>query len=296
MTNASACRHLLEIGFNRLEAEVYVYLLANQPATAYAIGKKLACPTANVYKAVEVLARRGAVLVEDGDNRLCRAVPVGEFLERVNREFSGKTKTVADALAGLERQSEDERVYRLESAPQLLERCRQMLEERCERCAVVDAFPRALQAILPSIQIAIRRGVTVYVEAYEPIRIAGADIALTELGGEVLAQWRSEQLNVIIDGRESLMGLLDTGLTQVHQGLWTNSRYLSVLMHSGRLAEHTLVRLRALAAARQSAAEFGRVLANHPFLLDTDVPGHGEMLERYAGGKSKRRKKENAKS
>jgi len=167
MVNDAALRQLLEIGFSHLEAEVYVFLLANKPATPYGIGKRLGRPTANVYKAVDALSRRGAVLIEDGDNRLCRAVPAGEFLDQVDRAFHSKTREPASTLAKLERQTEDERVYRLESAPQLFERCRSMLEERCERFAVIDAFPRALHAVLPSIQAAIARGVTVYVEAYE---------------------------------------------------------------------------------------------------------------------------------
>jgi sugar-specific transcriptional regulator TrmB len=283
MANDSAHQQLLAIGFNRLEAEVYVFLLASRPTTAYGIGKKLGRPTANVYKAVEALSRRGAVLIEGGENRLCRAVPAEEFLDQMNREFCHKTKEAAEKLAKLERPTEDERAYRLESAPLLLERCRQMLEERCERCVVIDAFPRALDAILPSIRIALRRGVTVYVEAYAPIDIPGANVAVTELGDKVLNQWRSQQLNVVIDGRESLTGLLDTGLTEVFQGLWTDSRYLSLIMHSGRLAEHTMVRLRNAVAAGSSCAELESVLISHPFLLHTDVPGHGEMLARYAG-------------
>jgi HTH-type transcriptional regulator, sugar sensing transcriptional regulator len=289
MVDDAALRQLLEIGFSHLEAEVYVFLLANKPATAYGIGKRLGRPTANVYKAVDALSRRGAVLIEEGDNRLCRAVPAGEFLDQVDRAFHSKTKEAARTLGKLERQTEDERVYRLESAPQLFERCRNMLEERCERFAVIDAFPRALHAILPSIQAAIARGVTVYVEAYESIRIKGAHVVVAAgLGEQVLEQWRSQQLNVVVDGRECLTALLDTGMTEVYQGLWTNSRYLSCLMHSGRLAEHTLVRLRNAAAAESSGDGLRSILASHPFLLHSDVPGHTEMLARYAG-KSKQK-------
>lgn len=266
---------MLELGLSRLEAEVYVFLLANRPMTAYGIGKRLNRATANVYKAVETLARRGAVLIEEGDSRLCRAVPAAEYLDQVDRAFHSRTRQVASALAKLERQGEDERVYRLDSALQLFERCRQMLE-RCERCAVIDAFPLALQAILPSIETAVGHGVEVYVEAYAPVRIEGAHVAVADVGERVLEQWRSQQLNVIVDGRESLTALLDTSLTEVFQGLWTDSRYLSCLMHSGRLAEHTLVRMR-----NAAGTELGEILAKHPFLLHGGVPGHAWILDRY---------------
>ena len=278
MAAGTALDQLQEIGLTRLEAEIYAFLLANRPMTAYGIGKHLGRATANVYKAVDALARRGAVLIEEGDNRLCRAVPASEFLDHLDRKFHNQTKDAAATLAKLERPSEDEHVYRLESVPQVFERCRQMLEERCERYAVIDAFPRALNAILPSIRAAVKRRVTVYVEAYEPIRISGAHVVVADVGARVLKQWRTQQLNVIVDGRETVTALLDKSLARVHQGLWTNSRYLSLMMHSGRLAEHTLVRM-SNASATGSALK--PILASHPFLLQSKVPGHADLLARY---------------
>ena len=272
---------LMEIGLSRLEAEVYAFLLANRPMTGYGIGKRLGKPTANVYKAVDALARRGAVLIEEGENRRCRAVPASEFLEHERVAFGRKTEAAAQTLAKLEQQPDDERVYRLESAAQLFERCRQMLEERCQTFAVVDAFPAALKALVPSIKIAIRRGATVYVEAYEPVKIPGARLVVATVGTQVLQQWRTQQLNLIVDGRECVTALLDAQLQEVFQGLWTNSLYLSCLMHSGRLAEHTLLRLER--AAESGSPGLLAILKEHPYLLQTNVPGRRELLARYAG-------------
>ena len=52
------------------------------------------------------------------------------------------------------------------------------------------------------------------------------------MGREAAAYWNSQQLNVVIDGRETLIALLDNELTQIHQALWSNSLYLSCLMHA----------------------------------------------------------------
>ena len=61
-----AIQKLRNIGFNQLEAEVYLLLLAERSLTAYRIAKLLKKPSANIYKAVEVLLAKGAVLVEEG--------------------------------------------------------------------------------------------------------------------------------------------------------------------------------------------------------------------------------------
>lgn len=57
---SKAIELLRQLGLNQLEAEVYAFLLPNEPMTAYAIGTALGKPTANVYKAIEHLARLGA--------------------------------------------------------------------------------------------------------------------------------------------------------------------------------------------------------------------------------------------
>ncbi|MCK5171620.1 MAG: hypothetical protein KAQ75_17205, partial [Bacteroidales bacterium] len=76
---------LIDIGFNRLEAEVYMHLLTHPPSTAYKIGKLINKPTANVYKAIDALSKKGAVLIEDNKNKLCKAVNPDEFLKLYER-------------------------------------------------------------------------------------------------------------------------------------------------------------------------------------------------------------------
>src|SRR6266542_1955367 len=101
MANASRDRGievLREIGLNQLEAEVYTFLLPSEPVTAYAVGAALGKATANVYKAIERLARLGAVLVEEGASRRCRAVPLKEFLRHTERERAARTREAEVAL------------------------------------------------------------------------------------------------------------------------------------------------------------------------------------------------------
>ncbi len=278
MSRAAAHEALRELGFNQLEAEVYVHLLAKPGLTAYAVGKAIGRPTANVYKAVESLSRRGAVLVEEGGQRVCRAVPVSEFLEQLHRGFRSSLQTLKDVLEELEVQPDDERVYRVESVARLFERCREMLA-RCKQVAVVDAFPRALERLAPWIESACARGVEVYVEAYAPVTLKGARVVVFPRGEETLKAWRGEQLNLVVDGREHALAFLSPDLTEVRQAVWSNSLYLSCLHHAGRLSEHTLIG--ALALEQQGKSARG-LIEGHGFFASTAVPGHLELMKRFA--------------
>ena len=98
MTRASALASLRDLGFNDLEAEVYMFLLPSEPITAYRIGRAIGRPTANVYKAVESLARRGAVVIEEGEQRTCRAVPVVDLTKQLERAFRESLDRAKGAL------------------------------------------------------------------------------------------------------------------------------------------------------------------------------------------------------
>lgn len=250
--------------------------------TAYAIGTALARPTANVYKAIERLARLGAVLVEEGQSRVCRAVPIKEFLRHTERDFVARRREAEEVLGSLQQETFDERVYRIDSVGEALERARDMLA-RAKVVAVVDAFPRALDAVAPALEHAARRGVNVVAEAYAPVAIPGVDVVVLPDGQLTLDAWRSEQLNVVVDGREHLLALLSADLREVFQAVWSRSVYLSCLHHSGRMTEITLVRL------LNHGGPAAEALRAHPFFRSSEVPGHRELVRRFTRPQPKER-------
>lgn len=275
----SAVALLRDLGLNQLEAEVYAFLLPHEPTTAYGIGKALGRPTANVYKAIERLGRFGAVLVEEGAARVCRAVPAREFIAHVQRRFLEQTRAAEKALHVLERDTFDERVYRVSSVDEVLQKAHEMLQ-RATRVAVVDAFPKALDRLTPAIEEAARRGVEVFVEAYRPTRIEGADVVVVPDGQLSLEAWRCEQLNLVVDGREHVLALLSEDLGKVFQAVWSSSIYLSCLHHAGRMSEITLIRL--MDRGEVVDAALLDTLRQHRFFRNSEVPGHRELVRRFA--------------
>ena len=273
--------HILQaLGLNNLEAQVYYHLLTNAPRTAYHIAKELGKPTANVYKAAEALCRKGAVLVEEGDNRLCRAVPVKELIEHLKNDFTSRIAKAEKSLSNLKVDVRDEAVYLLQSSSLVLERCRTMLD-RCKKIAVVDAFPGPLECITPAIKRAIRRKVNVYLQVYRPMTIPGAVIAVTPGGEEALKYWSSQQLNIVIDGEEHLLALMDQNLTKVYHATWSQSLYLSCILHTGLMQEHIVHRMRSASNKPNALKHIRQVLSEVRFFLNTDVPGQKALFSKY---------------
>ena len=103
---------LRDLGFTEIEARVYTFLLQNEPATGYRISHAIGKPTANTYKAVAALEGRGAVQVDEGENRLVRAVPPEELLAGLERRARDRHEAARGVLAELNRDTTDDRVYR----------------------------------------------------------------------------------------------------------------------------------------------------------------------------------------
>jgi sugar-specific transcriptional regulator TrmB len=245
MKNKDLITLLTSLGLNQLEAKVYIFLLTNQPQTGYSVGKGLGKPTANVYKALSVLASKGAVIEAEGKTRLYRAVPAEIFLQQLESAFAQNTALAKTQLASLSAANKDDGIYHLASIPAVIEQARHMLDQ-CQTVAIVDAFPNTLTLVLPHIQAAIDRGVQVLVQIYEPMEIAGARVVVADSSEEILSAWQGQQLNLVTDAETCLLALFNQPMTHIFQAVWSESLYLAFIVHVGFMREHVAHQLLAL--------------------------------------------------
>jgi sugar-specific transcriptional regulator TrmB len=178
----------------------------------------------------------------------------------------------------------DEKSYQLLSGPLVLERCRQMLQ-RCTTIAVLDVFPGPLEAIREDIGAAVARGVEVYLQVYRETRLPGAHLVLTSIAETAIEYWSSQQLNIVIDGREYLLALFNQDVSEVYQATWSRNLYVSSMLHAGFSNEHTIHRIRELAAKEAFPDRLKELLAQQKFLSTSNIPGVKELLARFTAQK-----------
>lgn len=280
MSAEQSVRALVELGFTGLEAEVYTALAQHPPMTAYRVAQLLGKPAANVYKAVESLQVKGAVIVDDGASRVCYAVPSEERLGLLERGFRESRGRAAAALAELQSVPADDRVYQLRSRDQVMERCLRMLE-RAERVALLDAFPGPLGELRGAAEAAAARGVTVGVKAYEPTALRGAEVFVHPEGRAVIRRWPGQWVNVVADGREHLLALLTRDGAGVHQAVWSESNYLSWVYHSAVAGELVMAEVEKRVAEGASSKELRGTLERYRRVLASDAPGFERLVRRF---------------
>jgi sugar-specific transcriptional regulator TrmB len=282
MSAEQSVRALVNLGFTGLEAEVYTALAQHPPMTGYRVAQVLGKPAANVYKAIESLQAKGAVIVDDGENRVCHAVPAEELLGLLERGFRENRERAATALAELQNVQADDRVYQLRSREQVLERCRRMIE-RAERVVLLDAFPAPLEELRTEAEAAAARGVTVGVKAYEPVSLREAEVFVYPDGRAVIGRWPGQWVNVVVDGREHLLALLTRDGRGVHQAVWSESPYLSWVYHSAVARELILADVERRIADGASSQELRGRLEGYRRIVASDAPGFRQLVRRFGG-------------
>ncbi len=242
--NADHIQALVALGFTALEAEVYGFLLREPAATGYRVAQRIGKPAANTYKAVESLQRKGAVIVDDGESRVCRAVPPAELLGQLDRRFEESRNAAEAALANLDTEVTDDRLYQLRSRAQVLARARAMLD-RCQHVAVMDLAPALAVELTESLAAACQRNVEVVIKTYEAIDIEGASVHVRPRGHEITEAIPGEMLSLNVDGSEHLLALMRRDADEVYQAIWTGSAIVSYLFYNGLVNEVSQVAIMA---------------------------------------------------
>lgn len=234
---------LTAFGFNRLESTVYCELLRQSPATGYRLGQRLGRAPSNIYQALKALMQKGAI-VESGTADATSYVPVPpeQLFAGLRQSFTTQTDVALEALRHVHRPPTAEVLSQLRTAQQVIERARSMIDG-ARHTVIFDMVPDLLDLLAPEMNAARARGI-------EPVGIAyrEADAGPTmpfkgEPAGSVRKRWPGLGIIVVTDATEQLVAQVSADMTQVLNAIYSDSAFLSCIMH-GLL--HSDVRLNAL--------------------------------------------------
>lgn len=230
MAVMDSVKALADLGFTHLEAEIYAFLLQESPATGYRIAQAIGKPAANTYKAIQTLEQKGAVIVEDGTSRMCRAISSEELLSQLSRDFESKRTTAMASLSRLGHATTDERIYQVKSRDQVFQRAREMVGEATQ--VVLGVIPAIFaQELAEQLLAATQRGTDVALKSDQNVRIEGVDI--TPDAGRTRAR---VTLHLVVDAAQTLVAVFDDSGALL-QAVWTRNPLLAVTHHDGLASE-----------------------------------------------------------
>ena len=254
MTAKKYTQPLQALGFTEIEALVYGFLVGNSPATGYRISHAIGKQPPNTYKAIAALENKGAIIVEVGDKKLCRAVPPAELLDNLEQRFKQHRLKADRALEALSSRPQDDGIYHLKTVDQVIRQSKAMLE-RAQGIVLCDLFPGPFGLLADSLREVAGKRIHVICRVYGGEQIPG--VITQRLNGHdpALDSWPGQQINIVIDGEEHLLGLLAKDMKSVHEAVWSNSTFLSCLHHNHIASEIMLTNLESEQTGLSAAAE-----------------------------------------
>jgi len=280
---------LIKIGLTELEAEVYVFLLRESPATGYRVAQGLGRRTGNVYKSLEALEAKGAILAaSEGDNRVYRAVEIEEFLRFVEGEFAEASGAARRSLRQLTEPPPDHRVYQLTNGPQVFERCRRMLRE-AERFAMLTVCPAPLHELADDLAAAAARGLLVAIKVFEPCTIAGVRVIVDPRGRPAVNSGPGQWLIATADGASMLQALTSPEDGSLLEAFFTRNPLLAWSAYTGLCSDLMLAAIRPAVLRGDPAGSLVRQMMELAKLEFPLSVGKAALVHRYRGGKEARR-------
>ncbi len=276
---------LQQLGFTALETDIYLALLRYGDMTGYAVAKQVGKVVANVYKALESLHQKGAVLQLQQDQKRYAAVPWRQLLDHEQRKFSQTLSELATELESLPAPDAQEGVYQLKNPDQLLYDSRQLCRD-AQGLLLADLQPAAVPLLAEELVAAASRGVEVRVKIYEPAELPGVHLTLRANGREVYGKTADVSFKLVADGNNFVIGLLSADLSRVIQAFKSRSALLNMSLFCGLTYELILTELKQ-SLAQNDLARSQKILADtahlHPFSTENQV--FNQFNQRYSAAR-----------
>lgn len=232
--NGSPIEKLVKLGFSEYEARAYTTLLAESPVTGHRLAKLSGIPPSMVYRVVENLVDRGAVVTLPQDNAVTyAAVPAAEFLAQLGREQETILTSLRDELSHHKPTLDPGLVWTIRGHSNIMARARTMIDGATSR-VYLALFPADCSRLQPELEAATNRGVQVVVFTTGHVDLPGGRVVVTPIPNDAPDSGQIVELILVRDGQEALIGER-LGMHQA-QASWTRSPVLVTI------AEYHLLR------------------------------------------------------
>jgi sugar-specific transcriptional regulator TrmB len=270
-------RPLQALGFTEIESLVYAYLVENSPATGYRVSRGIGKQLPNTYKAIETLANKGAIVIEEGEKRLCQAVPPDEMLRALDSRFQEHRREADRELKTLAKPTEYGGIFHLRTVDQVIERGSAMLD-RARRIVLCDLFPGPLQILKEALIATAKRDVLVVCRQYGRVQMPGVMTLPLDEPDPALESWLGQQISIVVDAEEHLIGLLTDDMGSVCEAVWSDSTFLSCMHHNHLAAEIQIMKQSSDRAGSDTAAD---QILDRITVLQFEPPGLDSLRKRF---------------
>jgi len=238
--NEDMLKMLINLGFSRIESEIYIALLKESPLTGYKIAQLLSKSRSNVYQALRSLKNKGGIVeLRTQKTKQYKVIPIENIYDERERQLLAEKKKVTAAFKKYKQKEETDSIYNLDKINQVFTKANEMIN-RAEKIIFIDVQPMQLEKIKNSLEKAARRNVKIAILGSRDYNIKCCDIFEFQPyapKGKKYENWPMNWFTIAVDAREFLIATIKKNHEDLIYSIWSNNRYISSWIYSDILYE-----------------------------------------------------------
>jgi sugar-specific transcriptional regulator TrmB len=246
MASLRASEALVGFGFTALESEIYAFLLQEHPSTGYRVAQAIGKPAANVYKGLEALERKAAVLVDGTSSKEYRPVAPDRLFSRLEKEFAGNKASAIKMLSSLGKPNSSGKVFTLSNRDQAVSQARSLLSAAKDVSLFVGSldFTKELEADLKEAWV-----------------MTSLDISAKHLISVPEEMFDVPTIQLVVDSKSSLFA---SGSDANFQGFWFENHPLGASMHQTVVCQMGLYQVDRAIEADAGRKQISKIIESLP--------------------------------
>jgi len=255
---------LSSVGFSALETDVYWALLQEPGSSGYRLAQMVGKQAANIYKALDSLRTKGAVLADESTRPTTYiALPIREYIDAKRRDLENLQTQIEQELEDVAASPAHGGIFELTSVTQVYERCRELLRN-ARTVVLLNVDARPLEELRGELNAAADRGVRVLIKTRVPA--ARDDSSGLELQADA------------VDSKAFVLAFLLCDGSDVEEAIWVRHPHLASQVCWLFQSDFTLTRVKVLVEAGKEVKEIGREMHRLTRMVEVQAPP--EMLPR----------------
>jgi sugar-specific transcriptional regulator TrmB len=125
-----------KFNFTEYETKVYIALLKNGNATGYEISKQSSVPRSKVYNILETLLQKGIIQSTQTAPVLYTAIPVDEFIEKMNKTISNDLSEIKQSLEQFNENKMSDALWNIEGYNNIIAKSKYLIQNAKEEVLI----------------------------------------------------------------------------------------------------------------------------------------------------------------
>ncbi|WCE30849.1 TrmB family transcriptional regulator [Vibrio sp. SCSIO 43137] len=194
---------LMDFGFTKTDALVYINLLKNGQSTGYKIAKEIALSRSSVYSSIDNLYKNGYIFMSDGDTKEYEAKSPELIFSQIEKKTVKNIHILKKELSKMMLHEEKEFVYNVTGFDNLIQKAKEMINQ-----AVLEIYLNTdfhLSVLEKEICAAIERGVRVIGFSFNKVAVPHEKMELYSRSENEETEYPSHRFMLVADMKLALM-------------------------------------------------------------------------------------------